>query len=120
MNIYNINYFLFSLIFLTSCGFKVDPDLASSRLQNSQEKCSDLYITNSYSLNTNNEISAKQVYKIEANSLSDKSNNQSNHFPVYHSFINNDNLVSNIMINKNIRNKACQDYYLTNIKYFEK
>jgi hypothetical protein len=108
------------LCLLWGCGFESEPQLAASRLQNLKNKCAELYITDSYSLSTNNDIAAKQVYKIEAKAPTDKNYNPSQAYPVYHSFINNDNLVGNIMVNKNIRSKACQDYYLTNIKYFEK
>ena len=116
---FKIFYSIAFLCFLSSCGFKSEPQLAASRLQDSKNKCAELYITDSYSLSTNNDIAAKQVYKIEAKSPTDKRYNPANAYPVYHSFINNDNLVGNIMVNKNIRAKACQDYYLTNIKYFE-
>ena len=119
MKIPIILYAIISLC-LMSCGFKSEPELAASRLQSSKNKCAELYITDSYSLSTNNDIVAKQVYKVEAKMPNDKAYNPANAYPVYHSFINNSNLVGNIMVNKNIRNKACQDYYLTNIKYFEK
>lgn len=108
------------LLMLVGCGFKSEPQLAASRLQSSKNKCAELYITDRYSLSTNNHIAAKQVYKIEAKSPADKNYKVSEAYPVYHSFINNNNLVGNIMVNKNIRDKACQDYYLTNIQYFEK
>jgi hypothetical protein len=113
---YSITFFYL----LCGCGFKSEPQLAASRLQYSKNKCPELYITDNYSTSTNNSITAKQVYKIEAKSPNDKNYNPANAYPVYHSFINNTNLVGNIMVNKNIRAKACQDYYLTNIKYFEK
>jgi hypothetical protein len=115
-NIYNMVFFCL----LSSCGFKSEPELAASRLQYSKNKCPELYITDNYSTSTNNSITAKQVYKIEAKSPNAAGYKPENAYPVYHSFINNANLVGNIMVNKNIRNKACQDYYLTNIKYFEK
>ncbi|MFT6072015.1 MAG: hypothetical protein ACJARD_001091 [Alphaproteobacteria bacterium] len=110
---------LFMMLVLLGCGFESDPKFAASRLQASKNQCAELYITDSYSLNTNNDISAKQVYKIETKAPTDKNYDPSQSYPVYHSFINNNNLVSNIMINKHIRNKACKDYYLTNIRYFE-
>jgi hypothetical protein len=119
-------YFFYTLLviflcpLLSSCGFKSEPELAASRLQYSKNKCPELYITDNYATSTNNSITAKQVYKIEAKSPDDARYKPDNAYPVYHSFINNANLVGNIMVNKNIRNKACQDYYLTNIKYFEK
>lgn len=111
---------IFLSFVLTNCGFKSEPQLAATRLQSSKNECAELYITDSYSLSTNNDIAAKQVYKIEAKTPTDKDYKSSQAYPVYHSFINNNRLVSNIMINKNIKNKACQDYYLTNIQYFEK
>jgi|GEM_PF-4352568 len=107
------------LLIITNCGFKPDPKFAASRLQYAQDQCQGLYITDSYSFNTNNDVSAKQIYKIETKAPTDKAYDKANAYPVYHSFINNNNLVSNIMINKHIRNKACQDYYLTNMRYFE-
>lgn len=104
---------------LSGCGFEPNPNFAASRLQTSPNQCGELYITDSYSLSTNNDISAKQVYKIETKSPEDKNYDPAQSYPIYHSFINSGKLVSNIAINKNIRNKACQDYYLNNIKYFE-
>ncbi len=115
-----MRYCLFLLIIcISGCGFKSEPKFAASRLNNSKNDCADLYITNSYALSTNNDIASKQVYRIEAQNPYSERYNPNQAYPVYHSFINNNNLVSNIALNKNIRQKACQDYYLTNIEYFK-
>lgn len=112
-------FFIWCLLYITGCGFKSDSKFAASRLKYGNNQCADLYITDSYSFNTNNDVSAKQIYKIETKAPTDKNYRQATSYPVYHSFINNNNLVSNIMINKHIRQKACKDYYLTNMRYFE-
>lgn len=111
---------LYCLLGLVSgCGFQPNSQFAASRLQASANNCGELYITDSYSLSTNNDIAAKQVYKIETKSPADKNYDPAHSFPLYQSFINSDKLVSNISINKNIRQKACRDHYLNNIRYLE-
>jgi hypothetical protein len=103
-------------VLLTSCGFKSEPSLLEALLNKSNSECANLYITDSYAHSANNNIATRRIYKIQS---FDVSSLEKNKYPIYQSFINNSNIVSNISANKSIKNKACKDYYASNIEYFE-
>ena len=104
------NFIIVYVIFtLFGCGFKPNPDIAYH-----SNECDNLLITNNYALSTGLDATAKQVYKVER-----EDNQQSYSLPLYQSFINSRNLVSNVMINKYMDQKICRDSYHSNINYIQ-
>lgn len=84
-----------------------------------QKDCKGLYITDRYSYNTQNDSSAKRVYKIETNQDSHRDKTKKN-YQLYHSYLGNNNYMNYITVSKNVKNKACQDDYLRDVRQFDK
>ncbi|MEM6602656.1 MAG: hypothetical protein AAF621_01275 [Pseudomonadota bacterium] len=98
---------------MQGCGFKADTTYLEKRSAYRGD-CEGLKITDRYNFTNENDGSTRRLYQIET-----LPNASGYNYQISHSNLSDDNFVNRVTVNKNIKDRVCQDNYLRDARLLD-